>query len=92
MASQKAVDRAHAAAGKRAMQARVAALKLASKPPRAPEAESTATAWARLMQASADATAAAKRSESCASWLAAVDAAAAVRRAAGEDGDRKSVV
>ena len=84
MSSKNDVKKAHAAAAAKASRARLAALKNKSSP--APTALQSVK-WVKLMQACADAQAAAESAPSLAAWRGAVGAAAALAAEVGADED-----
>ena len=84
MSSKNDVKKAHAAAAAKASRARLAALKNKASP--APTALQSVR-WVKLMQACADAQAAAESTPSLAAWRGAVGAAAALAAEGGADDD-----
>ena len=84
MSSKNDVKKAHAAAAAKASRARLAALKNKASP--APTALQSVK-WVKLMQACADAQAAAESAPSLAAWRGAVGAAAALAAEVGADDD-----
>ena len=84
MSSKNDVKKAHAAAAAKASRARLAALKNKASP--APTALQSVK-WVKLMQACADAQAAAESAPSLAAWRGAVGAAAALTAEVGADDD-----
>ena len=84
MSSKNDVKKAHAAAAAKASRARLAALKNKASP--APTALQSVR-WVKLMQACADAQAAAESTPSLAAWRGAVGAAAALAAEVGADDD-----